>query len=205
MHACIHSLTNPLTHSSTYFICLLGPYDCDDHQPQAMPLGLLPPHPSSSSSSSGGESGESGGDPFDALGATSVPIKAGSSSFPVPGYDIRCLDPETGEEVAPGELGQLAVKLPLPPGTLPSLWEWDDARYEAAYLSRFEGFYDVGDSGLVDEDGFVHILARTDDVRAPSSLSCSLLPSFLRSLVHLFSTMTLKIPHTHDSKFNHKS
>ena len=112
-------------------------------------------------------------------------------------------DPETGEEVA--LLGQPAVKLPLPPGTLPSLWEWDDARYEAAYLSRFEGFYDVGDSGLVDEDGFVHILARTDDVRAPSSLSCSLLPSFLRSLVRLCSTMTLKIPHTHDSKFNHKS
>lgn len=119
----------------------------------AMPLGLIPPHPAGSNA-----------EPFDDTGATSVPIKPGSSSFPVPGYDIRCLDPATGIEVPPNALGQLVVKLPLPPGTLSSLWEWDEQRYFNSYLSRFEGYYDCGDSGLVDDDGYVHVLARTDDV-----------------------------------------
>ena len=77
---------------------------------------------------------------------TSVPVKTGSSSFAVPGFDVRCLDPETGDERAPGALGHLAIKLPLPPGALSGLFN-DRARFEAAYMGRFPGFYDCGDSG----------------------------------------------------------
>ncbi len=95
-------------------------------------------------------------------GLEPLPIKAGSPSVPVPGYDVRVLD-ETGKEVAPGNEGAICVRLPLPPGTLPTLWQ-DDERYVASYLSVFDGHYLTGDGGFVDEDGYLYVMGRTDDV-----------------------------------------
>ena len=82
--------------------------------------------------------------------------------MPMPGYDIRILD-EEGIERPRGELGAIAVKLPLPPGTFPTLWNADD-RFRKSYLDKFPGFYETGDAGYVDEDGYVYVMARTDDV-----------------------------------------
>ena len=95
-------------------------------------------------------------------GLEALPIKVGSPSVAVPGYDIRILSP-AGEEMPRGELGAVAVKLPLPPGTLPTLWN-ADARYAKSYLTTFPGYYETGDAGLIDEDGYLYIMARTDDV-----------------------------------------
>jgi propionyl-CoA synthetase len=95
-------------------------------------------------------------------GLEPLPIKAGSPSFPVPGYDVRILD-MSGEELPRGQEGAIAVRLPLPPGTLPTLWG-DDDRYVESYLSRYEGYYLSGDGGYVDEDGYVYVMGRTDDV-----------------------------------------
>jgi propionyl-CoA synthetase len=95
-------------------------------------------------------------------GLEPLPIKAGSPSFPVPGYDVRILD-MSGEELPRGQEGAIAVKLPLPPGTLPTLWG-DDDRYVESYLSRYAGYYLSGDGGYVDEDGYVYVMGRTDDV-----------------------------------------
>jgi len=91
-----------------------------------------------------------------------MPIKAGSPSVPVPGYDVRVLD-TTGKEAAAGEEGAICIRLPLPPGTLPTLWG-DDERYVTSYLSTFEGHYVSGDGGYVDEDGYLYVMGRTDDV-----------------------------------------
>ena len=96
------------------------------------------------------------------IGIELLPIKRGSPSVPMPGYDIRVLD-EGGHEVAPGTLGSVVVRLPLPPGTLPTLWQAED-RFERAYLSQFPGHYATGDAGMIDEDGYLWIMARTDDV-----------------------------------------
>lgn len=96
------------------------------------------------------------------VGLEELPVKIGSSSVPSPGFDLVVLD-GLGEPVGPGEEGNIAVRLPLPPGTLPTLWG-DDQRYIDSYLSAFEGHYATGDSGLVDEDGYVFVLGRTDDV-----------------------------------------
>ncbi len=90
------------------------------------------------------------------------PIKMGSPSLPMPGYDVKVLD-EGGHPVAPGTLGAIAIKLPLPPGTLPNLWN-AEARFVKSYLSTFPGYYETGDAGYIDEDGYVYIMARTDDV-----------------------------------------
>jgi len=95
-------------------------------------------------------------------GLEPMPIKAGSPSVPVPGYDVAILDP-SGAEVPRGQEGAIAIRLPLPPGTLPTLWG-DDARYIESYLSQYEGFYLTGDGGFVDEDGYVYVMGRTDDV-----------------------------------------
>ncbi len=95
-------------------------------------------------------------------GLDDLPIKPGSPSVPVPGYDVRILD-ATGEEMPRGEEGAIAIRLPLPPGTLPTLWG-DDDRYVESYLSRYEGYYLTGDGGYVDEDGYVFVMGRTDDV-----------------------------------------
>ncbi|OHC49443.1 MAG: propionyl-CoA synthetase [Rhodobacteraceae bacterium GWF1_65_7] len=96
------------------------------------------------------------------LGIEELPVKLGSPSVPMPGYDVQVLD-EGGHPVAPGTLGAIAVKLPLPPGTLPTLWNAED-RFRKSYLSHFPGYYETGDAGYIDEDGYLYIMARTDDV-----------------------------------------
>lgn len=95
-------------------------------------------------------------------GLEPLDIKSGSPSVPVPGYDVVVLDP-TGTPVASGEEGNIALRLPLPPGTLPTLWG-NDERFIASYLSAFDGYYATGDSGYVDDDGYVYVMGRTDDV-----------------------------------------
>ena len=96
------------------------------------------------------------------MGIEPLPIKVGSPSVPMPGYDVRILDND-GKELAKGELGAVAIKLPLPPGTLPTLWNAEE-RFRNSYLSTFPGFYETGDAGLIDDDGYLYIMARTDDV-----------------------------------------
>jgi propionyl-CoA synthetase len=91
-----------------------------------------------------------------------MPVKPGSATKPVPGYDVRVLD-EGGREVPRGQNGAIAIQLPLPPGCLPTLYE-DDAGYERAYLSRYPGYYLTGDGGYFDEDGYLSIMGRIDDV-----------------------------------------
>jgi propionyl-CoA synthetase len=91
-----------------------------------------------------------------------MPVRAGSATVPVPGYDVRVLRPD-GTEAAPGEDGDIVLRLPLPPGTLPTLWQ-DDERFVESYLTRHPDHYLTGDGGRVDEDGYVWIMGRTDDV-----------------------------------------
>jgi len=95
-------------------------------------------------------------------GLDPMPIKPGSPSVRVPGYDVQILD-EYGTPLPAGQEGAIAIKLPLPPGTLPTLWQ-DDERYVSGYLSVFDGYYLTGDGGLIDEDGYVFVMGRTDDV-----------------------------------------
>ncbi|KII17724.1 MULTISPECIES: propionate-CoA ligase PrpE [Phaeobacter] len=96
------------------------------------------------------------------LGIEELPTKLGSPAVPMPGYEVDILD-EGGHPVAPGELGAIAVKLPLPPGTLPTLWNAED-RFRKSYLTTFPGYYETGDAGMKDEEGYLYIMARTDDV-----------------------------------------
>jgi propionyl-CoA synthetase len=96
------------------------------------------------------------------MGIEALPVKEGSPSVPMPGYDVRILS-DAGDEMPAGELGAIVLKLPLPPGTLPSLWHADE-RYKSSYLTTFKGYYETGDAGYVDEDGYLYIMARTDDV-----------------------------------------
>jgi propionyl-CoA synthetase len=96
------------------------------------------------------------------LGIERLPVKHGSPSVAMPGYDVQVLDAD-GRPVPPGTLGAIAIRLPMPPGTLPTLWN-AEARFVKSYLSRFPGWYETGDAGMKDEDGYLYILARTDDV-----------------------------------------
>ena len=96
------------------------------------------------------------------LGVEKLPVKIGSPSVAMPGYDVQILD-EAGHPVEPGTLGAIAIKLPLPPGTLPNLLQAED-RFRKSYLSHFPGFYETGDAGMIDADGYLYIMARTDDV-----------------------------------------
>ena len=96
------------------------------------------------------------------MGIEHLPVKIGSPSVAMPGYDVQVLD-ESGAPMPPNELGAIAIKLPLPPGTLPNLWNAED-RFVKSYLSTFDGFYETGDAGMIDEDGYLYIMARTDDV-----------------------------------------
>ena len=95
-------------------------------------------------------------------GLEPLAVKAGSPTVAVPGYDVRVLD-ERGREVEPGTEGAICIRLPLPPGTLPTLWG-DDDRFVSSYLSAFDGYYLSGDGGYIDEDGYVFVMGRTDDV-----------------------------------------
>ncbi|KJZ25384.1 propionate-CoA ligase PrpE [Tritonibacter mobilis] len=96
------------------------------------------------------------------LGIEELPVKLGSPAVPMPGYDVQILN-EGGHPMPPGELGAIAVKLPLPPGTLPNLWNAED-RFKKSYLTTFPGYYETGDAGMIDADGYLYIMARTDDV-----------------------------------------
>ena len=96
------------------------------------------------------------------LGIEKLPIKIGSPTVPMPGFDIKVLD-RTGRELPAGELGSIAIKLPLPPGTLPTLWNAAE-RFKSSYLNTFPGYYETGDAGTIDDDGYIYIMARTDDV-----------------------------------------
>ncbi|GAB3290338.1 propionyl-CoA synthetase [Pseudidiomarina andamanensis] len=96
------------------------------------------------------------------VGIAEHPIKPGSATLPMPGYDVRILDYK-GQEIGANEQGAVAIKLPLPPGCLTTIWN-DEARFVSGYLSEFDGYYSTGDGGYKDDDGYVFIMGRTDDV-----------------------------------------
>jgi propionyl-CoA synthetase len=95
-------------------------------------------------------------------GLDPMPIKLGSTSVPSPGWKLDVLD-ENGHAMKAGEVGALAAKLPLPPGTFPTLWNADE-RYKQGYMTEFPGYYKTGDAGFIDEDGYVSVMTRVDDV-----------------------------------------
>ncbi len=95
-------------------------------------------------------------------GIEPMPIKPGSSSVPVPGFNLQVLD-EAGNEVPRGQIGNLVIKLPLAPGSLPTMWN-NEAGYVENYLTRYPGYYLTGDAGFIDEDGYVSIMSRIDDI-----------------------------------------
>ena len=96
------------------------------------------------------------------MGLGQLPIKYGSPTVPMPGYDMQVLDDE-GNQLPAGELGNIVVKMPLPPGCLPTLWNAEE-RFKSAYLQEFKGYYQTADAGFIDEDGYLFIMARTDDI-----------------------------------------
>jgi propionyl-CoA synthetase len=96
------------------------------------------------------------------IGLGALPVKHGSPTVPMPGYDLQVLD-EKGHQVAAGETGTLAIKLPLPPSCLPTLWN-NAERFRKSYLSDFPGYYTTSDAGFRDADGYAYVMARTDDV-----------------------------------------
>ena len=96
------------------------------------------------------------------IGIEHLPVKPGSPTKPAPGWDVRVVD-EGCHEARRGQIGALVCKLPLPPGTLPTLWNADE-RYVRSYLAAYPGYYQTGDAGYMDEDGYVYVMARTDDV-----------------------------------------
>jgi propionyl-CoA synthetase len=97
------------------------------------------------------------------MGLHEFPVKEGSPTKPAPGWNLQVLTAETNEPAKPGEIGALVVKLPLPPGTLPTLWQ-NDQRYIESYLDEFPGYYKTADAGFIDEDGYAYIMSRTDDI-----------------------------------------
>jgi propionyl-CoA synthetase len=96
------------------------------------------------------------------IGLGMLPVKPGSCTKPVPGYDVRVLG-DDGRELPSGQIGSIVVKLPLPPGCLPTLWNNDEG-YRKAYLARFPGYYLTADAGYKDEDGYLSVMTRTDDI-----------------------------------------
>ena len=96
------------------------------------------------------------------MGLHHYPVKYGSPTMPVPGWDVQVLNPEC-EQVKAGDIGALVVKLPLPPGTLPTLWNNDEG-FVKSYLEEFPGYYKTADAGFIDEDGYVYVMSRTDDI-----------------------------------------
>jgi len=96
------------------------------------------------------------------VGLGALPVKHGSTSVPMPGYDVQVLD-EQNEPVPQGETGAISIKLPMPPGCLPTLWN-NDARFAESYLEEYPGYYKTADAGYKDEDGYLYIMSRTDDI-----------------------------------------
>jgi propionyl-CoA synthetase len=96
------------------------------------------------------------------VGLGQLPVKPGSPTKAVPGYDVRVLD-EGNKELPPGQIGSIAIRLPMPPGCLPTLWN-NDAGYEKSYLLQHPGHYLTGDAGYEDEDGYLYIMSRVDDI-----------------------------------------
>ena len=96
------------------------------------------------------------------MGIEQLPVKYGSPCVAMPGHDVQILD-EDGSQLGPNALGAICIKLPLPPGCLPTLWGKDE-RFKESYLSAFPGYYETADAGFIDEDGYISIMARTDDV-----------------------------------------
>ena len=96
------------------------------------------------------------------VGLGQLPVKYGSPSVPMPGYDVQAVD-EAGKPVATGETGAVVVKLPLPPGCLPTLWHNEEG-FRASYLADFPGYYKTADAGFIDDDGYLYIMSRTDDI-----------------------------------------
>ena len=96
------------------------------------------------------------------MGIEPQPLKNGSPTFPMPGYNVQVLD-EEGKTCKPGETGNIVIHLPLPPSCLPTLWN-DDERFKQSYLSQYPGYYITGDEGIKDEDGYIFVMGRVDDV-----------------------------------------
>ncbi len=96
------------------------------------------------------------------VGLGTLPVKYGSPTVPMPGYDLQCLN-EKGAPLPAGEIGTLAIKLPLPPSSLPTLWG-NNERFRKSYLADFKGYYTTSDAGYIDADGYAYVMARTDDV-----------------------------------------
>ena len=96
------------------------------------------------------------------LGIEELPVKPGSPTCAVPGWDVQILDP-VGQPMKANEVGAIMLKLPLPPGTLPTLWQ-NDERFVDSYLTEHEGYYKTGDAGYLDDDGYVYVMSRTDDI-----------------------------------------
>ncbi|MDY0375915.1 MAG: propionyl-CoA synthetase [Desulfobacterium sp.] len=96
------------------------------------------------------------------MGLHHFPVKPGSPTKAVPGWEVHVVDPNN-KQVVPGEIGAIVVKLPLPPGTLTTLWQ-NDQRYIQAYLEEFPGYYKTADAGYIDEEGYIYVMTRTDDI-----------------------------------------
>src|SRR5258708_9571905 len=96
------------------------------------------------------------------MGLGMLPVKHGSATRALLGWDIQVLDPD-GHPVKAGDVGALVAKLPLPPGTLPTLWQADD-RFRQSYLAEYPGYYQTADAGYIDTDGYIWVMTRTDDI-----------------------------------------
>jgi len=96
------------------------------------------------------------------LGIEELPYKPGSPTHPVPGWDVQVLAPDC-TPVKPNEIGAISIRLPLPPGALSTLWN-NDERFVQSYMSEYPGYYQTGDAGIIDEDGYLHVMTRTDDI-----------------------------------------
>jgi propionyl-CoA synthetase len=96
------------------------------------------------------------------VGLGMLPVKHGSATVPMPGWDIRVVD-ESNREVPDGTIGSLVAKLPMPPGAFPTLWQQDE-RFRETYLAEFPGYYKTADAGFKDDDGYIHVMGRTDDI-----------------------------------------